>query len=71
MDTPINLSQKEKDRLQVLLVLQAQFLSALKEAYEDINIITKRLEQWEQEISTIIEGSHERTTEAKGCAQDA
>lgn len=67
----LHLSQQEHDRLQVLLVLQSQFLSALKEAYEDINVITTRLEQWEQEITTIIEGRHERTIETKGCAQDA
>ena len=59
MSTKLHLTQQEQDRLQVLLVLQSQFLSALKEAYEDINIITKRLEQWEQEITTIIEGSRE------------
>lgn len=55
--SPMNLSQQEQDRLKVLLVLQSKFLQSLKEAYEDINIITQRLEQWEQEIQSIIEGS--------------
>jgi len=53
----INLTKQEQDRLQVLLVLQSHFMESLKEAYNDIKDITNRLEQWEQEIQTIIEGS--------------
>ena len=53
----INLTQQERERLQVLLVLQSHFRESLKEAYYDIKVITNRLEQWEQEIQSIIEGS--------------
>lgn len=53
----INLTKQEQDRLQVLLVLQSHFMESLKEAYKDIKVITNRLEQWEQEIQSIIEGS--------------
>lgn len=53
----LHLSQQEQDRLRVLLVLQSQFMESLKEAYKDIKVITTRLEQWEQEIRSIIEGS--------------
>jgi hypothetical protein len=53
----LHLSQQEQDRLQVLLVLQSHFMESLKEAYNDIKVITNRLEQWEQEIQSIIEGS--------------
>nr|DAY04855.1 MAG TPA: hypothetical protein [Caudoviricetes sp.] len=53
----INLTKQEQDRLQVLLVLQSHFMESLKEAYNDIKVITTRLEQWEQEIQSIIEGS--------------
>lgn len=53
----IDLTKQEQDRLQVLLVLQSHFMESLKEAYEDIKVITARLEQWEQEIQSIIEGS--------------
>lgn len=53
----INLTKQEQDRLQVLLVLQSHFMESLKEAYNDIKVISNRLEQWEQEIQSIIEGS--------------
>lgn len=53
----INLTKQEQDRLQVLLVLQSHFMESLKEAYNDIKVIANRLEQWEQEIQSIIEGS--------------
>lgn len=53
----INLTKQEQDRLQVLLVLHSQFMESLKEAYEDIKVITTRLEQLEHEIQSIIEGS--------------
>lgn len=53
----LHLSQQERDRLQVLLVLQSHFMESLKRAYNDIKVITTRLEQWEQEIQSIIEGS--------------
>ncbi len=53
----INLTKQEQDRLQVLLVLQSHFMESLKEAYNDIKVITTRLEQWEQEIQSIVEGS--------------
>lgn len=53
----INLTKQERDRLQVLLVLQSHFMESLKEAYNDIKVITTRLEQWGQEIRSIIEGS--------------
>lgn len=52
----INLTKQEQDRLQVLLVLQSHFMESLKEAYNDIKVITNRLEQWEQEIQSIIGG---------------
>lgn len=52
----INLTKQEQDRLQVLLVLQSHFMESLKEAYNDIKVITTRLEQWEQEIQSIIGG---------------
>lgn len=55
--TKLHLSQQERDRLQVLLVLQSHFMESLKEAHNDIKVITTRLEQWEQEIQSIIEGS--------------
>lgn len=57
MSTKLHLSQQEQDRLQVLLVLQSHFMESLKEAYNDIKVITTRLEQLEQEIQSIIEGS--------------
>lgn len=53
----INLTKQEQDRLQVLLVLQSHFMESLKEAYNDIKVITNRLEQWEQEIQSIIGGN--------------
>lgn len=53
----VNLTQRERDRLQVLLVLQSHFMESLKEAYNDIKVITTRLEQWEQEIQSIIGGN--------------
>jgi hypothetical protein len=51
----INLTKQDQDRLQVLLVLQSHFMESLKEAYNDIKVITNRLEQWEREIQSIIE----------------
>ena len=55
--TPISPNRKQ-GRLQVLLVLQSHFMESLKEAYNDIKVITNRLEQWEQEIQTIIGGDN-------------
>lgn len=54
----INLTKQEQERLQVLLVLQSHFMESLKESYNDIKVITNRLEQWEQEIQSIIGGDN-------------
>lgn len=72
MSTKLHLSQQEQDRLQVLLVLQSHFMESLNEAYNDIKVITNRLEQWEQEIQSTINRSlreaDDRSSQTKGCA---